>query len=306
MLQTRRSAEHYCAYGLKVASEIPLDELETLGASQHAPDVSVSFGKIEFKPESMNKDGYGFRAEENRACHQFRFAGSFLVENGTTITVEPDPDAEDRVLRLSILGPALSLAMMQQGKLVLHGSCVQIGESAAAFIGGHRWGKSTLAACLDHRNHRLITDDVLCVAPTNESVLAQPSYPQIKLWPDSASSLGKKEENLVPLHPTVNKFGFRDICRFTQEPAVLKRIYVLGKGDKIGSRRLSNQEAFQSIMQHWYGCRFGRDVAQIVGEHRLLQQVSTVVKNCEVMSLTRPVDLKNLDAVAEFIEKDMI
>jgi serine kinase of HPr protein (carbohydrate metabolism regulator) len=80
------------------------------------------------------------------------------------------------------LNQVLPLALSRQGKLVLHGSAVDIGGQGVAFLGESGRGKSTLAASFATEGTRFLTDDGLLLEWVGECCMIIPSHPSIRLW----------------------------------------------------------------------------------------------------------------------------
>ena len=87
------------------------------------------------------------------------------------------------------LNQVAPLARSKQGEMVFHGSCVEIGGRAVAFIGESGRGKSTLAAAFASRGHAFLTDDGLILRRSGGDYIVCPSHPSIRLWPDSRAAL---------------------------------------------------------------------------------------------------------------------
>lgn len=85
------------------------------------------------------------------------------MEHGKRIVVCPQPGADEKKVRLFILGTCMAVIMMQRGILPLHGSAVVIDGWAYAFVGHSGAGKSTLSAALASRGYPLLTDDVVAL-----------------------------------------------------------------------------------------------------------------------------------------------
>jgi hypothetical protein len=138
----------YSVYGLVVRSALPLPELpEAAPAVGHGgvgSEVLVHLGPVAPRPGTQTPGGFGFWASGDEACHYLENVGAFLARGGHEIVVDPAPGVDDRVLRLSILGPALALILHQRGLLVLHASVVARDGDAVAFLGDNGWGKSYL------------------------------------------------------------------------------------------------------------------------------------------------------------------
>lgn len=116
--------------------------------------------------------------------------------------------AEETLLRqaeVRLLGPVIGLWMEARGWPVLHASAVEIDGGAVAFLAGNGGGKSTLAAACVAAGHRLLSDDLLALAPAGDGFAARPSYPALRFWPRQAQELGVEPAGLPSVHPSVDK-----------------------------------------------------------------------------------------------------
>jgi hypothetical protein len=111
--------------------------------------------------------------------------GRFSVsEDGSRIASEGRSSAQldDPLVRQTLLGPCLGLALAAQGVYCLHAAAVRSGRAAFALIGESGTGKSTLACALDGGSRwKRVADDLLPVALRDGEALALPRYPQLKL-----------------------------------------------------------------------------------------------------------------------------
>ncbi len=247
------------AYGLNIQSALPLPGLLSAGeAGNQTSDIVVRLTPITGarKPVAVDDD-HLFWADDGRACHILKGVGAFLVREGREIVVESDPHAPDELLRISLLGPALALALHQRGCYVFHASAVGIGELGVAFLGGFAAGKSTMAAAMIHSGHLFMSDDVTAVTPDGPSPQIVPSFPQLKLWPDAAGHLGLQPEKLPKVHPDREKRMLQVDRTFATSPRPLRRLYVLAVGESVAIQPLSPVESFEAILRYWYGSRFG-------------------------------------------------
>lgn len=77
----------------------------------------------------------------------------------------------------------------QLGALVIHGSAVEIGGRLAIFMGNTGAGKSTLAASLMKRGHRLLGDDAVVISKTDAGWLGEAVYASLRLFPASINQV---------------------------------------------------------------------------------------------------------------------
>lgn len=103
--------DSYRAYGLTLQSELELPELIAVDT---APDVTVRFGRVERLPAEADSQWHSFWVTPEESCLYYQDIGAFLMCQGHEITIDPAPNVEERVLRLALLGPALSIILHQR------------------------------------------------------------------------------------------------------------------------------------------------------------------------------------------------
>ena len=117
--QTMRERRYYRAYGLTVASDVALPELEP--AEPAAADILIAIGTIDM-PKPSSEAATIFRFEPDRQYLAWHAVGSFLISNASRIDIEPAPGVDDALLAFPLLGPVMALLLHQRGLLVLHAS----------------------------------------------------------------------------------------------------------------------------------------------------------------------------------------
>lgn len=137
------------------------------------------------------------------------------------------------------------------GGLNLHGSAVCIGDTAAAFLGVSRRGKTTLAGAFAAAGHPFLTEDVLALERSGDGFLIRPSMPELRLFHDSASFLlggnpgwdDPAEKSGVPASEAL---PYRD------EALPLGGIFILGPGasEAVSLTRLTQASALAELIQH--------------------------------------------------------
>jgi hypothetical protein len=132
------SLEVYRVFGLSVASEIKLPELD-LSPGSSSPDVAISLGSI---PEQEGEKPGQFTLAGSAGLLNIPGAGRYLVRSGREIVVEPDSTGSERHLRLYLLGSVFGAILHQRGLLPLHSNAMEVGGRAFAFTGPSGAGKS--------------------------------------------------------------------------------------------------------------------------------------------------------------------
>jgi hypothetical protein len=295
----------YAAFGLEIVSELPLPELTAAACfTDTSRVVHVRFGAVQPLPAKLGADGMGFWATSHEACHFVEGVGAFLARAGSEIVVDRAPEVEDRVLRLSILGPALALVLHQRGLLVLHASVVARAGSAIAFLGSNGWGKSTIAAALHARGYDLVTDDVAVVALDDGPPHVLPGFSQLKLWPEAASLLGQAPEVLPQLHPGFDKRGWRASRGFSLEPRRLERFYVIAPGPSPAIEPVPTRQACLELLTHWYGHRFGGGLLESDSAALQLRQCASLASRTTMHRVCRSGGSRTLLEAAELVDQD--
>jgi hypothetical protein len=183
----------------------------------------------------------------------------FIVNHSGTEIYANWPDTstiEDTSIYL--LGPVLGFALRLRGITCLHASAVEIGGRAVAFLGAGQTGKSTTAAAFAMRGYPVLTDDVAPLVEQDGRLHLQPTYPQLRLWPDSVGLLYGDEDALPRLTPNWTKRAMdltRDRYAFQNQALPLAAIYVLGEKAADSEPRIepiAGREAVRTLLAHSY------------------------------------------------------
>ncbi len=298
------SLYYYDTYGFTLRSEIPLPELRL--SSGEAADAAICCECIGWSPNAVAADGTSFHLAAPEAYLYWQEVGTFLVRNGNEIIVDPHPGVEDRIIRLPLLGTVLAVLLHQRGHLVLHASAVAVAERVAVFLGAKGQGKSTLAAALYARSHALLTDDLVALsADAGERWMILPGFPQFKLWPDAASSLGDDPTLLPTLAAGLAKRARHAGEQFAPRAVPLGQIFVLGVGPALRLQRLQPQQALLELIANSYMARFGREVLQGPAATAHLGLCADLVRRIPIALLERPRSLALLSETARLVEAQM-
>jgi hypothetical protein len=268
---------------------------------QGAPDVDIRFGKVDRLPSGVAVEGSYFRAIPDETQLFWDDVATIQVRGGREITIDPVPGVQEDLLRHLILGPALAALLQQRGLLVLHASAVTIDDGAVAFLGAKGWGKSTLAGALYSRGHGIAADDVTAVHVGRGCPMVLPAFPQLKLWPDTAVSLGDALETLPQLYSGSVKLAQRVDRGFSQAPLPLKAIYVLAHGKTKKIEPLVPGKVFLELVRHSYWA----ELLQASGASAHFLQCASVSKNTRIRYLRISRSLSTLPDVARLVEEDV-
>jgi hypothetical protein len=159
--------------GLRIASEIALSAPRA-GGDPTVFDVLVRRGD-ECLPPFVRPSGdvvaelvvddfpwYSFcRVEGGYVGRMTGIADFFISDDLATVVVHPVTGGRSNVIPIVVPGTVTAFLLAMGGHCVLHGSAVEMGGRALAFVGVSGQGKSTMAAMFCAAGAALVTDDVL-------------------------------------------------------------------------------------------------------------------------------------------------
>jgi hypothetical protein len=120
---------------------------------------------------------------------EFDDTGSFDVSaDGHRIDWLPPENPDLSAVRKDVLGRVFAACLQQEDIITLHGSAVELGGVAVAFLAPKFHGKSTTASAMVESGARLVADDVVAVSGGLDPVV-MPSVPFVQLMRDSAEQV---------------------------------------------------------------------------------------------------------------------
>ncbi len=174
------------------------------------------------------RTGSGYRLSyDDTGVYDILDGGDRIVWHRPPVTAGPwSPEQFGEAVRIDILGRVLALAMHAQGILALHGSAVELGGKAIAFLAPKLHGKSTLASALIGAGARLITDDTLPIE-LGAPAVARPGVHSLRMWEDSTRQVGSGNTRFVM--GTFGKLQSHDLPEesLVNEPTPLDTVYFL-------------------------------------------------------------------------------
>ncbi len=291
----------YTAYGLNINSALELPEL--ISNESDTTDVVIRIDKLESSPFKDSSEYYTFTAKKEGMYLFWQEIGTILISEGKEIIIDCIPNCEMSRLRLFILGAAMGTLLHQRGYIVLHASAVSIDGKGVVFTADKGRGKSTMAAALQTRGHGLIADDVVAIDFERENnPIIYPAFPQLKLWSEAVSYLGKNPDDLPLLTSKFDKREYLLKDNFIKQALPVKQIFVLGKGSEITVNDLSPQEVMLYLIRNTYVARFGSLLLKSNDPSHFLK-LTKLAKSVSIQRLLRPNSLDLLSEVAQVVEQ---
>jgi len=149
------------------------------------------------------------------------------------VVCRPVEGTSEATLLHLYLNQVQPLVLSKRGQLVFHGSAVDVGQAAIAFVGASGRGKSTLAASFATSGCSFLTDDGLVLEPRGTGYLVLPSHPSLRLWEDSEEALLTAGTPRAPAleYTTKARLLPGESLPFCDQPRQLAVVCFLGESD---------------------------------------------------------------------------
>jgi hypothetical protein len=285
----------FSAYDLVIASDIEL--MVPNSQESIVPDVTIRLDTVTVQGLANKRTFDGVRYEHlapDRLLLKWDLIGSFLIQEGKEIIIDPLQPDEEETTALPLLGTVMAVVLQQRGCLVLHGSAILIDGKVIILLGHKGQGKSTLAASLSKQGFLLLSDDICALDFQKKSKLSvRPAFPTIKLNPDILTHLGYDPDQLQRLHPKSQKFVKNLGDSFCSLSQTLGAICVLETGDDLKVEQLQGIEAIKEILTHMLINRFPENQPDELRK-TIFSQSAKTAQSIPIYRLTRPRDLQLL------------
>lgn len=238
----------FVGFGLSIRSEIDLPEL--LPGDFERSDVDIKFGDVPDHLGSCLASGVMFEASARHFLIKLPTVGKFLLTDGQTITVQPNPGTDIAVVRGLLLADVIPPLLRQRGLLVLHAGGVLTERGVILLAGRSGAGKSSLTAAFVQRGARLVCDDFAAVRRESDgSWLVSRGVSRIKLWEDAVLALGLDPSALPRVRPELKRYYLDVSSSAAPMFSPLTSICLLDtwEGSDVTVQRLTGQPAFRAL-----------------------------------------------------------
>lgn len=301
---------YYEAFGLNILSDMLLPELPMLAGTDLSPLVVhiVASNHEDWPPLVANEHS---TPSLQMALGDWRLElegiGWFRAYAGETLSYERfDDSVSDRDLRTFLVTSGLAALLIQRGALVLQGTTVVRDGKAVMLLGAPASGKSTLACCLQQEGWKLLSSELSVI---NEQGLVLPGLQQLKLWHDSAASLGLDWAQMPLVRRGLKRYALLPPeAEVSSQAAPLEIIYIISRRDsrkdaqesEIQTRRLERQAvALLRLRNNAYQPRVYRAMDQ---EANLFLQVSVLARRVPIYSLQLSDGVKPMQQALEKVD----
>lgn len=277
----------YSLLGLTLSCPFDLGEQQS---RKLEPEVTVALEVLAPPAVSTHPFGVVSRRIERTTFH-WADAGAMEVSNGSRIVIDPVRTCSLATLRAMVKGFGMATLFAQRGTAVLHATVVNMGGRAIAISGFPGAGKSTTAASLAARGHKLINDDV---CPIGADLAVPPGSTRVKLLPDSLRALGH-EPACLPVILSDEKREL-DLGSGDGSSLPLGAVYVLTPGE-VNVKQLCPGDATAELIRHSWNV-----LTSPPGATTTLTPFSKIAAHVPVFALSRTHTLADLDRFTSLLE----
>lgn len=287
-------------FGWRVRSVIPLPDLQVWTGDDREPDITITLGPVPPLAPPARPFGPAVQIGDGMVRIAVPAVAAYRVEEGRRIVIDTDlpPMAPD--IRTFLLATVLAALCFQRGRLPLHAGVVEVDGRALVLAGESGVGKSTLAAALVRRGHRLLSDD-LCLLDTDgaSGPLIQPAFPRLRLWQQAANHLRIDTTGMDRVRPDIEKHPIpvsqADFHQGALPPALVANMRFLEYPQRVTLTRL-DQTAVMCCYKLIYRPRLGLAMGF---QSLYFKGLASLAKHSPVFDLVRPRRFDMLDATAD-------
>ncbi|KYG84709.1 hypothetical protein AWW67_01305 [Roseivirga seohaensis] len=290
---------HYRIYGFIVQSNQALPSIPDLSQCKERVDVQVEINTLSVPDSLGNNTRYFSYHDEtlkvwsNRAniLMDYSVGLKAWIKQDNQILIETRNDLNLKVTKQILLQGVLGLWLLMRGKFAIHGCAIRKDKEAIIFAGVSGVGKSTIATACYDLGYSILSDDVsLIELSTSQPPLVVPSFPIIKITPETLRIVGNKNQSKLNHIPIVNKFEAQLGDQFCSEKTALKAIYCLSVDSRIHKLKiesLTGVDKVIALLNNTYR-HFMIDVIDLQKEH--FNFCTKLASSTSINSITRPTE----------------
>lgn len=238
---------------------------------------------------------------------RFPNLADFLVQTRTgQILLAPGAPEDESTIEHLLVDQLLPRLLAHRDQLVLHASAVTLGGRHALFLGQSGWGKSTLAGLMQGHGHAVHSDDCVQVRRAAGRHEALPTYPSLRLYPDSLDALFPGRAGTSPVAAYTEKQRVAlELPAGAPQALPVDALYVLGDpADAGGDVRISPlgpAKTCQALIRH----SFRLDLDDRDGSAAHFARCAELVKAVPAFQLDYPRDYSQSGALVDAIAQHL-
>lgn len=294
----------YNVYGLNIKSDIQLNEFVEI---DECDTIDINIKSWEPPEELIPKftDKCTYLTARNKILFDIQNIGTYEICNGNEIHYKAHNYADPYYLRIFITCSCIGFAMIQRGKLSIHGGTAVIDDKAVIITGDKGSGKSSLTTALRKKGYKFISDDVPAI-DFKDKVVVNPGFPYQKLCEDTAINMGYNLDKYFSfMSDTQRKYVIPVKDDFIDTDTQLGAIFQLAKGDvdKVCIEEIKSSEKISNIINNIYRIEF---IELLGGLNPLLfKKCVRLAQSVKFYKITRPQQGFTVNEQIKLIENEI-
>lgn len=294
---------YYKVYGLNIESQILVPELTVLDDKiEKNIDVKIYYKTL---PDDIKqKVDEGKKAFYNGKYVWFHInnVGTYLIQNGDTVTIELCENPDLNILKVYILGSVLGIILLQRNTVAIHGGSIVINNKGCIFTGDKGAGKSTLTTALRQRGYDFVSDDVGAIE-LSDIPMINPGFGYQKLCEDAMIKLGYDSSKFTPFRSDMNiKYIVPALDNFVKEKVPFKALFEIEQGDtqKVEVVEVTGNEKLQKIIKNVFRIEVLMYSGGVPADY--FKKCIEIAKHIKFYKITRPKNQFTINEQIEIIE----
>jgi hypothetical protein len=282
-------------------TELLLPELPLAAPEDGERPVNIRLGATPAALFAPLATAESYEANDTEFLLRLPGIASYYVRDGAEIVVQKDAGGPELDVRSYLMGNLFAVLCHQRGLLPLHASAIATPQGAVAFLGASGAGKSSIAAFLARRGHRILADDICLIdpaAPRDQRVL--PMAPWLKLWSATLDAMGESSQGLPRIFSDDEKYRY--VLRQPEAPTPLAELILLDRAeDQPGAsfEPLAPVHALHAVLDFTYQSWLVRATGRM---DRYFLRCGQALDGVRVTRMRRPWGFEAMDATLEALE----
>ena len=285
---------NYSLYGEHISCDFKISSLNQLKKKKD----SISISSVKEINPSFNSDAFSLN-------NQFGYFSKkdvckIEIKDGKNIHYAFKNTISDFQKFQIIASQPFAYLFYQRGKLVLHGSAIEINGRAFLFIGISGSGKSFFASSLLDES-KLISEDICVIDIIDDSFYIRPSIPVIKI--DNPFIITSK--NIKSEHKLIDKRDRKAILlnnsKFTSNAIKIEACFVLNFSKKFSIERVGFNKSFASILLSSF--QSNPILSSKINDSDIHQKIGNFLNTIPLYNIKRDKKFNDFNIISTFINK---
>ena len=282
-------------------TDLLLPELPMVSPEGGGQPVRIRLGATPSPLHAPLASAESYEANDTEFLLRIPGVATYYVHDGVEIIINRDVGAPELDVRAYLMGNLFAVLCHQRGLLPLHASAIATPRGAVAFLGGSGAGKSSIAAFLAQRGHRVLADDICLVDPSaqrDQRVL--PVAPWLKLWSGTLDAMGESSRGLSRIFSDDEKYRY--VLQQHEAPAPLAELILLQRAEdraETSFEPLAPVHALHAVLDQTYQAWLVRATGRT---DRYFLRCGEALHGVRVTRMRRPWGFDAMEATLEALE----